>query len=284
MISVACGLAVAAAASAAVMPWTTKAMRTQASTSRGGWVNPDPNAANLIVWYSFDNSTWTNATQVLSDIPSTTNWIASVVGQQQQNLGTNSLGIVDYSLFLNGAGNQNLLTNGYWDAACAALGTNGWNNGITISLCASNYRPPSLTYQAFVLNTTNASGGPYNYIQFNMSAAAGGMLIRTASNGNVEATFTKAVSTTGEWAHAVITFERNSFKAYYNGVLIGTDTSCGALPGTNAAINASQINGTARYRDIRIYNKVLTSQEVYNAYVAMDITNNLWAKPANVRP
>jgi len=255
----------------------------RAGVSANPWLNPDPNAANLIVWYSFDNSPWTNATQILSDIPSGINWIPIYSGLTQTPMSTNNVGVADYSMKQDGA-NYQLLTNGYWETACAALGTNGWNNGITVSLCASNYRPGSGTYQAFFLQTTNASGGAWNYLQFNMSAASQGMVMRTASNGNVEATYTKAVSTTGEWAHAVITFERNSFKAYYNGVLLGTDTSCSVLPGTNVYISASQINGYARYRDIRIYNKVLTSQEVYNAYIAMDITNNLWAKPVGVRP
>jgi hypothetical protein len=37
-------------------------------------------------------------------------------------------------------------------------------------------------------------------------------------------------------------------------------------------------------RDVRIYNKALSSQEVYNAAVAMNATNNLWAKPTSVIP
>lgn len=270
-----CGMAVA---NQQGIGWHFDMMR--ASAVSGGWVNPDPNAANLMLWISFDNIPMTGSLNVVNDIPlSGSNFwprldsIPSPAAQYTSS--TNVDGVVDYGLKANGAALWYGRPSG-WSNICSSLGNNGWGSGYTISICSSNFTPGSGNYNLCFITTTNETG-PQHYVQMNLNSS-GQHLFRLGSNGALEANITGTLTTNG---HAVITWSSNSFAAYQNGVQVGTtDTSCPTKMGTNLTTTASaQFSANPHYRDIRIYNRALTSQEVWNLYVGMNYTNPIWAKP-----
>lgn len=255
----------------------------RAGVADNSWINPDPNAANLMWWMSFDNIPMTNSLRVLSDIPSsgTLMWPRLDSGPNpavQYVSATNSNGDVDYGLRANGAATWT--STGGWENICSRLGPEGWGNGITLSICSSNPFPAGANYNVMSLATTNAHGGPGHVFQLNINNS-GQFVYRSFSNATLEANITGTIITN---SHAVIVLSSNDFRAYNNAVLIGSDASCVVLPGTNRTASSPSFSAQPHYRDVRIYNKALSATEVTNLYNGLKSTNPIWCKPLNEHP
>jgi hypothetical protein len=81
------------------------------------------------------------------------------------------------------------------------------------------------------------------------------------------------------WYLITMTFKTNQWKAYTNGILGATDTTVTTGPtGTLLEVGISPNTGGTMMDRAVIYNRILSSQEVWNMYINTHPTNRIWRK------
>jgi hypothetical protein len=261
--------------------WGSMALMRAGVGTPSPWVNPDPNADSLVFWLSFDNLVPTNAAGMYFDdgpYDMHTGFMDPAAIRHRGSY-TNSSGLVDYALVNIGFGNgSNVFTNkAPWAKAVSEKPFSA--NGLTLQIARRGVQAgyPFLFY----INTKSDDGAITNTVGI---GTQNGPFYFLVSNGGVNQVALQAGSytATGE-VIVTMSYASNNCVGYVNGIRVGADTSCTAFPYSNL-VYLQWGMANVNERDIRIYSKALSSQEVYNAAVAMNATNNLWAKPTYVIP
>jgi hypothetical protein len=276
-----CGIAVAQQQG---IGWHFDMMRAMASG--GGWVNPDPNASDIIFWYSFDNVPLTNsAGRINSDIPSGTGYSLRLVNSPTQNSWqTNEIGVVDYGVGSKPNNWSCILDSSppAWQTACSAMGIDEQFTQITVhaSFVFTNMNTSPRLWEIY---TRNDGGTVTNYL---LARGTTSITVSSQSNGVNEANVSVTGLVQSGFYQLTITYKTNEFRVYKNAVLVGSDASCLVLPFTNDTGGYATLAFGAVHsvRDFRVYRKALSGLEVTNLVSGLAETNPLWIKPVNLVP
>lgn len=221
---------------------------------------------------------------------------------------------------LNGTNNGAILTNdrcGNSNSAFSFDGTSSYIEVPTTGLLNNFY-----SYSIWVYSTELPSSGNYTY-PFSIGGSGGGQNIALcnnsmqgwsggAYNNGSPAASLVAIGTqpnTGEWYHVVLVRDTTKLKLYVNSILNTNEVSYGSwnvnnggqLPnyGSNprAIVGCRDLNANFFFKglidDIKVYNRVLTSSEVYDLYhektcfftsiseIEKDIDISLYPNPAS---
>lgn len=144
---------------------------------------------------------------------------------------------------------------------------------LTVSIWLKSERA-SWTNAAFYLGEDKDS--PSYYCMINPRTDTNKMRMLATKNGNTQEKEVglSELSATGEWALYTMVLEDNQLTAYYNGVYVGKQTDTG-INVSDIATNAAAYIGNSGWlmdyydgdiRDVRIYDRALTEQEVSGLY------------------
>lgn len=196
----------------------------------------------------------------------------------------------------SGNGNNGTLINGpTWTAGkvgSGALVFNGANSYINAGSSASldniqNQGGGGMTVSFWINPASNAanyilSKGPHSNLsgtwEITKSSATNPARVGFFKEGATDLNSSwNSVLTTGVWQHVVLTWDgtmiANGLSLYKNGLLVAKSVTDGSSPNSDAANNLfiGSSNGTSGFLDasldeVRIYNRVLTSQEIQDIY------------------
>ena len=222
-----------------VMDWLSVA----AASGDGGWV--DPNAANLQMYY---DGTADAATNLLDKSGNGRDavWVDAFAATTVED------GYIHYPFF---------------DCPTGHMG------GAEGSWCA--WVEVETSYNFCLFHITDYSGSELNYIRtYNADYRTwwrqGGGLLAQIFNPLTLNTVT----------HIAYTWKTDEFRCYADGVLVGEDTS-GTWTGITETYNRiGRVDNTQYYfrgniDEIRMYNKTLSSNDVYNLYINTESLNNI---------
>ncbi len=183
----------------------------------------------------------------------------------------------------SGYGNTGTLTNGpTWAAGKRGAAVNfdanddfvvnaafSWPAGSAISVAFWNYSPGGTQSSAF---SVGGSGDP-NRILAHAPWDDNVLYWDYGSSGGPGRITTNYAGYLNKWTHIVLVNNGTNFQAIYlNGSLITSDTSVDAAPGAQSGIwigaFGSSYPHNGRIDDFRVYNRVLTAQEIYAIYMA----------------
>jgi hypothetical protein len=128
----------------------------------------------------------------------------------------------------------------------------------TFFVDAVNFSPPLNGYNMITL-----SNGSSNLVRFLYESSR--IRVSVIASNNVEQDYFIAGVTSNQRNKVALTFKKDEFKVYHNGVLKDTDTS-GDIPTGLDKLNFSMTNNLSRWfegkvHDTRVYDKVLTEAE-----------------------
>ena len=265
--------------------WGSMALMRAGPFGGGGWVNPDPNASQLLFWYSMDNVPFTNSVgRLKSDIPSGDEYAMLINNGPilQRQWITNSLGNIDYGIGKEANNWVCSLQSNRWGEACEAAGIGQQMTGITIH-AAFVFTNMNTTPRLFEIYTRNDSGTITNYL---LARGTTSITISSQSNAVNEAN-TVVSGLAYAFVQLTVTYKANEFKVYTNAVLLSSDTSCVGLPFTNyvpSAPNPFAFGAIHSMRDFRVYKTALSPQDVTNLCNGLNPIDPLWTKPLNFLP
>lgn len=207
----------------------------------------------------------------------------------------------------SGNGNTGTLSGGaVWEPSGGKLGgdlaLNGIDGAVTVPETASINITRPITISAWIKRTVpmadteqnaivfKAVSGNYRYYFFYTYDAGYGygmgykLAFIPGSGGNVNSAWIPYFTPTGQWQHVAVSFDAatNLVSLYFNGVLIGTtiDPVSGGYPaGTGPLSLGVRADSSSRYLngdidDVRIYNRVLSANEVAALYGEFVITHH----------
>jgi len=128
----------------------------------------------------------------------------------------------------------------------------------TFFVDAVNFSPPLNDYSMITL-----SDGSTNIVRFLYESSR--IRVTVIASNNVEQDYFIAGVASNQRNKVALTFKKDEFKVYHNGVLKDTDTS-GDIPTGLDKLNFSMTNNLSRWfegkvHDTRVYDKVLTEAE-----------------------
>jgi hypothetical protein len=171
--------------------------------------------------------------------------------------------------------NNTITANSLTYATDGTFSFNGSSNNLSIGSFGGY--PTNITCEAFFKTTSAATWknivcGPNGDLIFTIN----GNLVNFGCQGNTpipHANFSTTIVNTGNWFHAVATYDGSTVKIYVNGVLESTTARSGTITagakniGSSSGGGSEYFNGTIN--NVKIYNRALTAAEIQQNFTAL---------------